>query len=370
MVTPSLQELIAVLIQAHLPALMWGEPGTGKTSFARSLAKALGAHIETLIASIREPSEIGGLPVIRENGVVLETPAWAKRLIAAQTGILFLDEITTAPPSVQAALLRVVLEGVVGETPLPAGIMILSGANPPEQAAGGWSLSPPMANRFVHLRWGVKSAAWVRGMTSDWPVPNVKRLPSNWRETHLIHARAMVAAFINHRPMLLQQFPKEESARGGAWPSCRTWDYAATALGACNAVGYEWIEAIEGCVGPGAATEFSTWMKALDLPDPEKMLANPADFEVMERQDRLYASVSAITAAFQANPSVGRWNALWRIYGKVIEAKKPDVVVVPAKSVVKWHADEHYPLPKEAGSLLPLFDAAKIRIKKEGAEDD
>jgi len=361
---PSLQELIAVLIQAHLPVLMWGEPGTGKTKWAESLAKALEAHIETLIASIREPSDFGGLPVVIDGkGVVLETPAWAKKLMAAQVAMLFLDETTTAPPSVQAALLRVVLERVVGDTRMPDSVMVLAGANPPDQAAGGWALSPPMANRFVHFKWNVNHDDWVKGMNDGWPVPKVDRLPKDWKTVHLPLAVALVTAFIRHRPTLLQQFPGNETERGGAWPSCRTWDYAATALGACMAVNYDWSAAVEGCVGSGAALEFQTWHKNLDLPDPEEVLSEPGRFEVFERQDKLYAALSSITAAFAANPSEPRWNALWACYGKVIDAKKTDVVIVPAKTIVHFYFQQRYPLPPQAKDILPLFQKAKIQMR-------
>lgn len=67
----------------------------------------------------------------------------ALRALDARKG----DEISTAPPAVQAALLRVVLERVVGDLELPDGVAVIAAANPPEQAAGGWDLSATISRR-------------------------------------------------------------------------------------------------------------------------------------------------------------------------------------------------------------------------------
>jgi MoxR-like ATPase len=69
--------------------------------------------------------------------------SWARRLTDAGHGLLFLDELTTAPPAVQAAMLRVVLERAVGDVELPASVRIVAAANPAEQAADGWELTAP-----------------------------------------------------------------------------------------------------------------------------------------------------------------------------------------------------------------------------------
>src|SRR5205823_11964182 len=77
---------------------------------------------------------------------------------APQTYTLSLHDalpISTAPPAVQAAMLRIVLERVVGDLELPPGVRVVAAANPPEQAADGWDLAPPLANRLVHLDWPV-----------------------------------------------------------------------------------------------------------------------------------------------------------------------------------------------------------------------
>ena len=122
-------------VAARAPVLLWGAPGTGKTSAIRAMAQAMGLPCETVIASIREPSDFAGLPVVVGQGVRFAPPAWAQRLAGAGHGVLFLDELSTAPPAVQAALLRVVLERVVGDLELPAEVAVVAAANPPEQAA-------------------------------------------------------------------------------------------------------------------------------------------------------------------------------------------------------------------------------------------
>ncbi|HVE93240.1 MAG TPA: MoxR family ATPase, partial [Actinomycetota bacterium] len=127
-------EALGVAVAARVPVLLWGAPGTGKTSAIRAMAESIGLPCETVIAAIREPSDFAGLPVVIDGGVLLAPPRWAHRLASSGQGILFLDEISTAPPAVQAALLRVVLERVVGDLELPEGVVIIAAANPPEQS--------------------------------------------------------------------------------------------------------------------------------------------------------------------------------------------------------------------------------------------
>ena len=139
--TQTATEALGVAVAARVPVLIWGAPGTGKTSAIRAMAEELGLACETVIASIREPSDFAGLPIVDDGHVTFAPPRWASRLAEQQVGILFLDEISTAPPAVQAALLRVVLERVVGDLELPEGIVVIAAANPPELAADGWDLS-------------------------------------------------------------------------------------------------------------------------------------------------------------------------------------------------------------------------------------
>jgi MoxR-like ATPase len=134
-------QAMRVALVARVPVLLWGAPGTGKTSTTRALAAAMGIPCETVIASIREPSDFAGLPVVDGVSVLFAPPRWAEQLTAAGRGVLFLDEISTAPPAVQAALLRVVLERTVGDLQLPDDVVVGCGPDVRSRAA---SLSSPL----------------------------------------------------------------------------------------------------------------------------------------------------------------------------------------------------------------------------------
>ncbi len=133
-----------------VPVLLWGAPGIGKSSFIESLAQD-DYPVLTLIASLHEPTDFSGLPVAVDGKMRFLPPDWVESFERSQKGLLFLDEISTAPPAVQAALLRLVLERRVGQYELPKGVAIVAAANPVEEAAGGWELAPPLVNRFTHL---------------------------------------------------------------------------------------------------------------------------------------------------------------------------------------------------------------------------
>src|SRR5262245_30124094 len=166
-------EALTLAVAADLPVLLWGEPGIGKTAALNQLADALDLPLTTVIASVHEPSDFSGLPVVGADpavqGVPMAPPDWAVRLVRAGRGLLFLDELSTAPPAVQAALLRLVLERRVGALRLPPGVRIVAAANPRGSAADGWDLSAPLANRFVHLQWTYTHDVVIRGLGGTWP---------------------------------------------------------------------------------------------------------------------------------------------------------------------------------------------------------
>lgn len=347
------------LMTTGVPVLVWGPPGVGKTAGIMALGRRLGVPVEVVVASIREPADFLGLPVVVGQEVRFAPPAWAQRLASTGRGILFLDEISTAPPAVQAALLRVVLDRVVGDLELPKGVYIIAAANPPEWAAGGWDLSPPLANRFVHLDWEVDAVEWAASFSAYWgeppALPNIDA--GQWGK-----ARAMVAAFIHRRPGLLLQVPKSTEQQGKAWPSPRTWDYASRILAAVWQAGgavEDVAIGIAGAVGHGVAMEFLAWAKEADLPDPEAVLADPDKFQLPERGDRSYAILAAISAAVASNPTLPRWRAAWRVLGRAADQGGADIAAAAARSLAQSRRAE-WSAPQEAAKFVPVLKQAGL----------
>ncbi len=355
---------LAIAVRVNKPVLLWGGPGTGKSAVIRSLGVALDLPVVTVIASLREPADFAGLPVVKDDGSIrLAEPSWAKSLAQSGKGILFLDEITTAPPAVQAALLRVVLERVVGDMELPGDVVVVAAANPPEMAAGGWDLSPPLANRFCHLEWPVDADRYLEALTSGWSNSIADINESSTTQEASIRVRSALAGFLRSRPVLLYAMPEDVTSTGRSWPSPRSWDMAVDLWTAAETAGSGddvILTLISGCVGPGAARELLTWQREADLPDPEDVLADPAKFRLPERGDRQFAVLSALASAVKANPTKERWEAAFEVVQQAVARGSADVAAVAARSLAQNIPPGVDALPAAVGSLAPVLNRAGI----------
>ncbi|GAA2024550.1 MoxR family ATPase [Catenulispora yoronensis] len=351
---PTVQAL-ALATAANLPVLLWGQPGIGKSSTLVHLARGLDLPLETVIASVHDPSDFAGLPIIGTDpaarGVAMAPPDWAVRLHRAGHGLLFLDEISSAPPAVQAALLRVVLERHVGSLALPEGVRIVAAANPPGSAADGWQLAAPLANRFVHLAWVHDPDVVVRGLGGTWPRIPLPRLdPSPERlAASVARARAGVCAFLTVRPDYTHRMPNTPAGRAGAWPSPRTWEMALRllAFGYAADADLEAVAiAIRGAVGDGAGLELMAFLERRDLPDPEAVLADPGGAELPDRGDLVHATLAAVVDAVARDTTRERWEAAWYLVARLAARVPVDLLAAPAGQLAalrrpEWELSEH-----------------------------
>ncbi|MBW8485688.1 AAA family ATPase [Actinomadura parmotrematis] len=354
-------EALALAVAANLPVLLWGEPGIGKSAGMERLAERLGVPLETVIASVHEPSDFAGLPIIGDDpaatGVPMAPPDWAVRVAAAGRGLVFFDELSSAPPAVQAALLRVVLERRVGSLTLPGPVRIVAAANPPSSAADGWHLSPPLANRFVHLHWTHDPRTVARGLAGTWPELSVPVVDPARAGGAVARARGAISGFLTARPGLVHHMPADAEARGGAWPSPRSWEMALRLLAAGYATGSagEAVSAaVVGAVGDGAGLELLSYLEELDLPDPDKVLADPARFALPERGDRQLAFLTAVVSAVQGDLTRRRWEAGWVVLAKAVDAGVPDVAARAAADLAALREPD-WPVPEGIDGFVELL---------------
>lgn len=296
---------------AGIACVLWGSPGTGKTELVKELGRrgvedknAPGGRrelpVKILLGSIMDPTDLAGLPAIQERvdaqgrryQVTENTrPDWADDLISNGEGILFLDELNNATPTMQSAELSLLQGRQVGQSVLPDNVWILAASNEPEDAADGHDLTPPMANRLLHIKWAPPASDWIDGMFANWGETD-----ANKRHVHEIRIR--IASFLRDHIALIQDQPDNDAAAGKAWASRRSWDNAAKGLAEVedNNVGVRNL-ILKGLVGDHAATQFFMWEKTLALPSNEAILSDPESINWKEMKvDAVYTIVKRLTA--------------------------------------------------------------------------
>jgi hypothetical protein len=373
-------QLVAIGLQARIPMHITGFPGVGKTEFTKSLetgfARAgIKSKVIILIGSIREPQDIGGFPVSTADGVRLLPMAWAQdaRRLAddGHLVIVFLDELTTVPPTTQAAMLRLLTENVCGELQLPdyqpgkGGVVYLCASNAVEWAAGGQDIQAPMANRLWHGEFPMDHETWCDMMVSDFPAPaDLPVVPPDYLQHHH-RQRSLIAAYIRSAGRDAWLAPPDDLVRrSGPWPSGRTWYLASRLLAAIEAVapGNRGLQAaaLAGLIGD-QAIPFLEYAENLNLPDPEDILRSPRSLVLPDRTDRAYAICYSLVGAVLNNKTPERWEAAMIALG-VAGAKNADIPTAAARTLCdkRNRPDGRLTLPPECRPFYELMHAANL----------
>lgn len=351
----------------RVPVLLWGMPGIGKTALVEAVARQQNLLLEPLILSHHEPADLTGLPVANSEGTqVTRAPAdWAQRLVSAvdqgyDGAVLFLDELSTAPPAVQAAALQCVNERRVGNISLPDHVVVVAAANPPEIAAAGWDLAAPLANRFCHLDVEPDPEMWARGLVEGWdtitPVPTAGDVTAG----AYAGARAAVASYIKAHPTVLLDVPVDVDSQGYGWPSPRSWERLARLVARLpegdNAARFALAK---GMIGEGAAVEFVTWLDNADLPSPEALLADPSAFDWNgERLDKVHVALDAVTALAAAKGTKTAWDQASKVLAACCDAGRADVALPAAQALWRTRPDGVTSPPKAFSSFKGVLDPA------------
>lgn len=329
-----------------IPVILWGRPGVGKSSFIEALADDT-VKILTLIASIHDPTDFSGLPILDDGKVKYAIPEWVEHFEGFDTGILFLDELSTAPPSVQASLLRVVLERKVGFHELPAQVRIVAAANPPDLMVGGWELSPPLRNRFIHLDWDITTDQYLTALSDQWGKGEFKKIDKEEHARLLPEWKLRISAFLKLSPNLLHTNP-DDNPYGFASP--RTWDFAACLLTSCEILEIApingqtttttCIQLIKGCLGEEVAITLIEFLRNIKLPDPEKVLDGEIVLDIPTLNDsELYVIFGAMNRVlknrFDDPGLVGIARKYFELIREVFANGRRDLIYISLKQITK-----------------------------------
>lgn len=342
------------LMDADVPVSVIGPPGVGKTWQAESLHRLYWGDradvmpFETVMAALCDPTDFAGILTVNEvtGEAVRIPPSWAKRIVAAGGGTVFLDEATLATPATWTALLRVILNKVVGDLTLPASTRFILASNPVEMTNAGNVFPPAGANRVGHLTTGAPEPRdW-----GDWLIAHASETGDEFDRK----AATAFASFVARRgPMFLLNVPKSEEKRAEAWPSPRSCHAASRVLAAAyrrnalasNDGSERTIRSIGAVVGGSWAAEFSVWLTENDLPDPREILTGKARVEFdASRPDRarpICLSVANEAVKGPARDKPERAALVEAAWGVLLDAAKSglaDTVEVAATVLNEWRS--------------------------------
>ena len=269
---------LTIAMRKKRPIFLWGPPGIGKSDIVAQITQSLSnSHLIDIRLSLWEPTDIKGIPYFDSNANNMVWGAPAERPDEAMASkydhiVLFLDEMNSAAPAVQAAAYQLILNRRVGQYRLPDNVIIVAAGNREADMGVTYRMPAPLANRFIHLEMAVNFDDWF-----------------SWAVNNRVHKD--VVGFLNFSKKDLYDFDPKSASRSFATP--RSWSFVSELLddGLDDNVT---TDLVAGAVGEGLAVKFMAHRKvAAAMPNPSDILAG----KVKEMKSKEISAMYSLTVS-------------------------------------------------------------------------
>ena len=250
------------------PLFLWGPPGIGKSELVEGITNELGGLMIDLRLGQMEPTDIRGIPFYNKDSGKMD---WAPPVelpdeeTASQYPIvvLFLDELNSAPPSVQSAAYQLILNRRIGKYILPKNVVMVAAGNRESDKGVTYRMPTPLANRFIHQEMKVDFASY-----------------QTWAVLNGIHKD--VVGYLSFAKQDLYDFDAKSASRAFATP--RSWTFVSQLLDDEDSDDDTLTNLVAGTVGEGLAVKFMAHRKVAGrMPKPEDILSGKVkDLNVKE----------------------------------------------------------------------------------------
>lgn len=303
-----------------------GKSGIGKSQSVAQASELLAAHIPNwkgiidLRLSQMEPTDLRGIPMERDGKTHWLAPSFLPEPDTA--GFILFDEITSAPPSIQAAAYQYILDRCMGEHKIPDGWMIIAAGNLTSDRGVTFQMAAPLLNRMCEIE--------VVSVLDDFIS---YALPAG--------CRPEVLSFLKDRPEFLHKFDGKGAIE--PFPSPRSW-FAVSDSMELELRPEDRIEVFRGDIGYEAATSFEAHLRFWEtLPRIEDILAGK-DTKVPAEMSAKYA----VSMGLAARVSAENFNHAWAYLSKLPKelqtltvklAYKRDKGLVASPAFTQWATD-------------------------------
>lgn len=332
------------------PIFIWGPPGIGKSELIADIAGELGGIVYDCRLGQMDPTDIRGIPFFNKNREVMDwappidlpDPETAKQYPVV---VLFLDEMNSAAPAVQAAAYQLILNRRVGKYVLPDNVVVVAAGNRDSDKGVTYRMPSPLANRFVHLE--------IRSDFDSW---------FQWAVQKKIHQD--IVGYISFSKKDLMDFDPKSASR--SFPTPRSWSFVSEFLYDEGASNSELTDLIAGTIGEGLAIKFMKYRElASQMPNPVDILTGKVKELKTKEISAMYSLTTSLCYELQEQYTklgkgrIAEWHALADNFLKFMMDNFAVELVVMGSRV----ALTTYDLPLTPGKLKH-FDEFHARFGK------